>query len=73
MPKDGIYTVKKVSAGFSQITSRGKTGWVQSKYLTVVAKKPGREIYVDKKYTSNRAGLTDGTGPMSPAATSMRA
>ncbi len=59
VPKAGIYTVKKVSTGFSQITSRGKTGWVQSKYLKVVAKKPGREIYSDKKYTSNRAGLTD--------------
>ena len=59
VPQAGIYTVKKVSAGFSQITSRGKTGWVQSKYLKVVAKKPGREIYIDKKYTSNRAGLTD--------------
>ena len=59
VPKAGIFTVEKVSAGFSQITSRGKTGWVQSKYLKVVAKKPGREIYIDKKYTSNRAGLTD--------------
>ncbi len=59
VPNAGIYTVNKVSAGFSQITSRGKTGWVQSKYLKVVAKKPGREIYIDKKYTSNRAGLTD--------------
>ncbi|GAA5226711.1 SH3 domain-containing protein [Paeniglutamicibacter antarcticus] len=59
LPKNGIYTVKKTSKGFSQIASRGETGWVQSKYLKIVAKKPGREIYIDKKYTSNRDGLTD--------------
>lgn len=59
LPKNAIYAVKKTSKGFSQITSRGKTGWVQSKYLKIVAKKPGREIYIDKKYTSNRDGLTD--------------
>ena len=59
LPKNGIYAVKKTSNGFSQIASRGKTGWVQSGYLKIVAKKPGREIYIDKKYTSNRDGLTD--------------
>nr|WP_256449109.1 SH3 domain-containing protein [Paeniglutamicibacter quisquiliarum] len=59
VPKSGIYTVKKISGGYARITSRGKTGWVQGKYLSIVAKKPGREIYIDQKYTSNRAGLTD--------------
>ncbi|MFL4475937.1 SH3 domain-containing protein [Paeniglutamicibacter sp. MACA_103] len=59
VPKAGIYTVKKVSGGYARITSRGKSGWVSGKYLSVVAKKPGREIYIDRKYTSNRAGLTD--------------
>lgn len=59
VPKHGIYTVKGISRGYAQITRRGKTGWVQSKYLKIVAKKPGREIYSDKKYTTNRAGLTD--------------
>ena len=59
LPKNGIYTVRKTSKGYSEITSRGNTGWVQSRYLNPVAKKPGREIYIDAKYTSNRAGLTN--------------
>jgi D-alanyl-D-alanine carboxypeptidase len=59
VPKGGIYAVKKVSGGHAQITSRGKSGWIQGKHLKIVAKKPGREIYIDQKYTSNRAGLTD--------------
>ncbi len=59
VPKAGIFTVKRISGGFAQIIRRGKTGWVQSKYLSTVAQKPGREIYIDQKYTSNRAGLTD--------------
>ena len=59
VPKNGIYTVKRISGGYARITSRGKTGWVQGKFLSIVAKKPGREIYIDQKYTSNRAGLTD--------------
>lgn len=37
----------------------GKTGWVPSRYLRIVARKPGREIHLDRKHTSNRAGLTD--------------
>lgn len=59
VPRNGIYAVKQVSRGHSQIAGRGKTGWVPSKYLKVIARKPGREIYIDTKYTTNRAGLTD--------------
>ena len=59
VPKAGIYTVKRISGGYARITSRGTTGWVQRKFLSVIAKKPGREIFIDRKYTSNRAGLTD--------------
>ncbi len=59
VPKSGIFKIKKISKGYSQITRRGKTGWVQSSYLRPVAQKPGREIYLDTAYTTNRAGLTD--------------
>lgn len=59
VPKSGIFKILKMSKGYSQITRRGKTGWVQSAYLRPVAQKPGREIYIDADYTTNRAGLTD--------------
>lgn len=59
VPKAGIFRIQKISKGYSQITRRGKTGWVQSSRLVPLAEKPGREIYIDEKYTTNRAGLTD--------------
>lgn len=59
VPKAGIFRILKISKGYSQLTRRGKTGWVQSSYLLPLAEKPGREIFIDEKYTTNRAGLTD--------------
>ncbi|GAA4368326.1 SH3 domain-containing protein [Paeniglutamicibacter cryotolerans] len=59
IPKGAILELKATQGKWKRVTHRGKTGWVNSGYLKGVANKPGREIYIEGAYTSNRAGLTD--------------
>jgi D-alanyl-D-alanine carboxypeptidase len=59
LPKGAIVRVTATSGGWHRTTFRGKTGWFSARYTKVVADRPGREIYIDGPYTSNRAGLTD--------------
>ncbi|MFB0835799.1 D-alanyl-D-alanine carboxypeptidase family protein [Arthrobacter halodurans] len=59
LPRGAIVTLTATRSGWHRATFRGKTGWFSSKYSTVVADRPGREIYIDGAYTSNRAGLAD--------------
>jgi uncharacterized protein YgiM (DUF1202 family) len=59
MPKGAIVRVSATAGTWQRTTFRGKTGWFSRAYTTGIADKPGREIYIDGKYTSNRAGLTD--------------
>lgn len=59
VPKGAILELKATEGKWRKTTHRGKTGWVSSGYLKGVANKPGREIYIEGPYKTNRAGLTD--------------
>lgn len=59
VPKGVILELGATSGKWKKIRFEGKSGWVSSSYLKNIANKPGREVYIEGPYKTNRAGLTD--------------